>query len=220
MVLRPRVIDGIFTAASFAVIAATILMYSFGDRVLQARARERSRREIIANLNQLVATLKDAETGRLGYLLTGDEVYFRLFDDAAKSLTGVLGKVQEAQPLNFTLDSLQTIVTLVREKMTELRATIELRRNGDGAGASAMVKTGRGQKLMENLGRVIGELEREQNEKLKADLRSADEAVEARTLIFLLAACGNILFLGWAYHRISQAIEESEATRNLYGPLK
>ena len=44
--------------------------------------------------------------------------------------------------------------------------------------------------------------------------------VEARTLIFLLAACGNILFLGWAYHRISRAIEESEATRNLYGPLK
>ena len=195
-------------------------MYSFGDRVLQARARERSRREIIANLNQLVSTLKDAESGRLGYLLTGDEVYFRLFDDAAKSLTGVLGKVQEAQPLNFTLDSLQTIVTRVREKMTELRATIELRRNGDGAAASAMVKTGRGQKLMEDLGSVIGELEREQNEKLKADLRSADEAVEARTLIFLLAACGNILFLGWAYHRISQAIEESEATRNLYGPLK
>ena len=154
--------------------------------------------------------MKDAESGRLGYLLTGDEVYFRLFDDAAKSLTGVLGKVQEAQPLNFTLDSLQTIVTLVREKMTELRATIELRRNGDGAAASAMVKTGRGQKLMEDLGSVIGELEREQNEKLKADLRSADEAVEARTLIFLLAACGNILFLGWAYHRISQAIEESE----------
>jgi len=95
-----------------------------------------------------------------------------------------------------------------------------LRRNGDGAGASAMVKTSRGQKLMEDLGTVIGELEREQNEKLKADLRSADEAVEARTLIFLLAACGNILFLGWAYHRISQAIEESEATRNLYRPIK
>ena len=104
--------------------------------------------------------------------------------------------------------------------MTELRATVELRRNGDGVAASAMVKTGRGQKLMEDLGSVIGELERELNEKLKADLRSADQAVEARTLIFLLAACGNILFLGWAYHRISQAIEESEATRNLYRPLK
>jgi hypothetical protein len=41
--------------------------------------------------------------------------------------------------------------------------------------------------------------ETEQAEKLKADLRSADQAVDARTLIFLLAACGNILFLGWAY---------------------
>src|SRR6266404_2620509 len=220
MVSRPRVIAGFFTAASFAIIAATVLMYSFGDRVLQARARERSRREIITNLNQLVSTLKDAESGRLGYLLTGDEIHLRLFDDAAKFVTGALGKVEEAQYLNFTRDSIQTIMKLVREKMTELRATIELQHNGDGAAASAMVKTGRGQKLMEDLGSVIRELEWEQNEKLKADLKSADEAVEARTLIFLLAACGNILFLGWAYHRISQAIEESEATRNLYRPLK
>ena len=94
MVSRLRVVAGIFTVASFVVIAATVLMYSFGDRVLQARARERARREIIANLNQLISTLKDAESGRLGYLLTGDEVYLRLFDEAAKSLTGALGKVQ------------------------------------------------------------------------------------------------------------------------------
>ena len=220
MVSRPRVIAGIFTATSFAIIVATVLMYSFGDRVLQARVRERSRREIIANLNQLISTLKHAESSQRGYLLTGDEDYLQLFDDAARSLTGALGKIQEAEQLNFTRDSIQTIAKLVREKMTELRATIELRRNGNGAAASSVVKTGRGQKLMEDLGGVIGELEREQNEKLKADLRSADQAVEARTLIFLLAACGNILFLGWAYHRISQAIEESEATRNLYGPLK
>src|SRR5438874_9623140 len=159
---HPRVVAGVFIATGFAVIAVTVLMYSFGDRVLQARSREQSRRELIANLNRIVSTLRDAETGQRGFLITGDETQLQPFNDAARSLAETLGKIKEAQPPGFSRDSTQTIVKLVQEKMAELRSAIDLRRNGDIAAAVSAVKSGQGAKSMEDLRRTIGDLEQEQ----------------------------------------------------------
>jgi CHASE3 domain sensor protein len=220
MTSRPRFVAGVFIFTSVAVIAATVSMYLFGDRVSQARAREESRREFVSNLHRLISTMKDAEAGQRGYLLTGDETYLRPFDEAARSLADVRGKIEEAQSLGLNRELKQTIVKLVQEKMTDLRDAIELRRSGDHVAAGTVVKSGRGKQLMEDLQKTVADLEAEQTRQLEDDVKLADESIRTRTLIFLLAACGNILFLGWAYHRISQAIEEREATAIMHRPLE
>jgi CHASE3 domain sensor protein len=114
----------------------------------------------------------------------------------------------------------QTIVRLVQERMRELRAAVDLRRSGDIEGASALLKQPRGEELMNALRTTVGRLEQEQVEKMQKDSRATDEAIRLRTLVFLLAGCGNILFLGWAYRGISQAIEEREATAIMHRSLE
>jgi CHASE3 domain sensor protein len=219
MTSHPRIVAAIFIIAGVAVVASTGATYWFGNRVLQARAREQLRRETISNLQQLIATLKNAESGQRGYLLTGDEKYLEPFDDAGKILGGVLGKLKQTQTLELSRDAIQTIVRMTEGKMAELRRTIELRRHGDADAAAAIVRTGRGKELMDDLRAAIGRLEQEQGRKLEGEMRAADKAIRLRTLVFLLAGCGNILFLGWAYHRISHAMEEREATAVMYRGL-
>lgn len=208
---RPRLVAGVFVITALMVIVATALMYWLGSRSLQAHAREQSRREAILNLKQLVATLKDGETGQRGYLLTGDETCLEPFNDAAKSLADTVGKIREAEHLGFSRDSIQKIVRLIQEEIAELRTGIQLRRNGDSEAVGAVMKAGEGRKLMEDLRSAIGSLEQEQIKRLRDDSRRTDEAIRLRTLVFLLSGCGTILFLGWSYRRITQAVEEREA---------
>jgi len=84
--VRPRIVTGVFAITAAVVVASTLLTYWFGNRVLHAHAREQERRETISQLDQLVSTLKDAETGQRGFLITGDERYLQPYRDAVARL--------------------------------------------------------------------------------------------------------------------------------------
>ncbi|MEY2527531.1 MAG: hypothetical protein QOE73_2302 [Verrucomicrobiota bacterium] len=206
-----RAIAGIFIFTTSVVIVATALMYWLGNDALRTHAREQSRRAAILNLDWIVSILKDAEIDQRGYLLTGDEAHLQSFKETAKQLANAIATIRDAEQLGISHDKLQAIVRLVQAKLTELRAAVDLRRNRDVDAAKGFIKADKETKAMDKLRATVGGLEKEQLEKLQDDSRSTDNSIRLRTLVFLLAGCGNILFLGWAYHRISHAMEEREA---------
>jgi CHASE3 domain sensor protein len=74
MAVRLRVVFTVFLITAAVVIASTFLTFWFGNRVLEAHAREQLRREGITRLEQSVSNVKDAETGQRGFILTGREL--------------------------------------------------------------------------------------------------------------------------------------------------
>lgn len=219
MTSPPRIIAGIFIFTASAVIVSTALMFWLGSQALQTHAREQSHRAAILNFNWLVATSQKVETSQREYLLTGDETYLQPLNDGGKQLASAIAQIREIPHLDLRPEAMQTIVRLVQERMRELRTAVDLRRNGDTEGSIAISRKGH-QKSMDGLQATVGRLEQEQVEKLQKDSRATDEAIRLRTLVFLLAGCGNILFLGWAYHRISHSIEEREAAAIMHRPLE
>src|SRR5690348_5678547 len=86
MAVRLRVILTVLSLTCAVVVASTLITFWFGNRVLQAHAREQSRRDGIALLDQLESHLKDTETGQRGFIITGDDNYLKPFHDAAERL--------------------------------------------------------------------------------------------------------------------------------------
>jgi PAS domain S-box-containing protein len=206
--VRPRIITGAFVITAAVLVASTLLTYWFGNRVLEAHARETQRREVISQLDRLMSTLKDAETSQRGFVISGDESYLRPYEEALALLPQTIAKLRETQTLNA--EDLATISRLIDQKLTELRQTIEVRRGGGLEAAAAIVRNNAGQQIMDELRANIGRLQARETVALQSDARLSDETTRRRTWVFALTGLINVLFLWWAYQRINTAIKERD----------
>ena len=111
-------------------------------------------------LLRLLNAAQGAETGQRGYLLTGEERYLEPY--TASSAT-VSSEAAALAPLllqigvpQATVDDLRNVMA---RKLQEMQRTIELRKSGDAAAATAMVKTGEGLALMDEVRELIEDIQ-------------------------------------------------------------
>src|SRR5471032_543830 len=79
--LPPKTLIG-FSLAVVAVIIIALLSFQ-SLQTSTATARELTQSvEVLGRIQALLSTLKDAETGQRGYLLTGEEAYLSPYTDA------------------------------------------------------------------------------------------------------------------------------------------
>jgi CHASE3 domain sensor protein len=107
-------------------------------------------------LSALLSTLKDAETGQRGYLLTGDEDYLQPYamawaeiGDEFNALNG--SGLQDSRRRAGTAE----LRRLATRKLDELRQTIVLYNAGDVPAAMAIVRTNLGEQLMEQIRALV-----------------------------------------------------------------
>lgn len=100
-------------------------------------------------IGDTLSLLKDAETGQRGYLLTADPDFLAPHAKAERELPAQLAHLSalvEADPEHAA--SAREIARLAREKLEEVAHTIELRRRQLGDETLAIVREGRGRRLM------------------------------------------------------------------------
>jgi CheY-like chemotaxis protein/CHASE3 domain sensor protein len=151
-------------AALVALVAIAVLSYrALVARSDAAHALDHTD-EIQDHLHHFLSSLKDAETGQRGFLLTGVERYLDPYQlalgDIATELTTLRRLTLEDPAQQRRLD---VIAPLVDAKLAETRQTIDLQRAGDAARALAVVQSDRGHAVMERLrGSIDAMLEAEQ----------------------------------------------------------
>ncbi|NOK37411.1 response regulator [Corallococcus exercitus] len=160
--LPPSTFTG-FAVAALAVLAIALLSY----RTLQTRA---STGELVthtftvmAKLEELRSTVKDAETGQRGFLLTGGESYLSPYTLAKKTLPTQLAElralVADSAGQQQRVDRLEAAIT---EKLAELQETVDLQLRGEGRQAIAMVNDDRGLDAMRAIRDTLDEMELEE----------------------------------------------------------
>lgn len=119
-------------------------------------------------LAQTLSAFKDAETGQRGYLLTGEERYLEPYQAA---LTAIDTHIQEVRTLTADNPQQQARIAqlqpLAANKVAELGETITLRRQGKEREALAVVATDRGKTLMDDIRRIITEMDQDESTLLK-----------------------------------------------------
>ncbi|MBS0445047.1 MAG: response regulator [Proteobacteria bacterium] len=195
--LPPRAFAGFVIALAAVVIIASVSYLSLRARAGAAQLVSHTV-EVIEQLQLVLSTLKDAETGQRGYLLTGAENYLTPYVDAQALIGPRLQAVRK-----LTADSpqqqqrLDMLDKLSADKMDELAQTVALHRAGKDREAMAVVETDRGKALMDQIRAVVGEMEREERGLLArrdAEWRDATATSTRITwggsavLVFLIAA--------------------------------
>ena len=119
--------------------------------------------EVMQEVEGVLSTLKDAETGQRGFLLTGEERYLEPYVAARTALPGEVRALRGLMADNpQQLQRVDTLEQLETDILEELEQIIATRRAGDVAGAVARVRTDRGKAAMDRARAVVAEIETEE----------------------------------------------------------
>ena len=134
---------------------------------------------------QLLGTLRDAETGQRGFLLTNDHSYLGPYDKARAEGPDRLLHLRKLTADNTDQQArLNRIETLMGQKFTELGETIAYNTAGNHARALALVRSDKGKELMETIRAEASSMLDAEGALLVERQRSAN-----RLMVWALAAC-------------------------------
>ncbi|CAN5277732.1 response regulator [soil metagenome] len=182
-----------FGLAVLAVLA--IAWYAYRSVEDSARATERVTHTLAVTeqLEATISSLKDAETGQRGFLLTGTEAYLAPYNAAISALAGQLKALRSLTADNpAQLQRIETLEETTRQKLEELAQTIALRRSGDAEGALVVMRSDRGRMVMVRARALVEEMRT--NERSLLTERQA-EAQRAAMLFYTVTGIGSALLL-------------------------
>ncbi len=170
-------------AVALAVIAALgIGAYLSTEQLLETNRGVVHTHQVIEKLESVLSTLKDAETGQRGFVLTGEKEYLEPYA-AASGLLGReidgLGSLVSDDPVQA--GELEQVKALTAEKLAELRETIDLRKQSGMDAAAQVIRTGKGQKIMAGLRGAVARMQ-DREQRLLDARESASKASASRTI--------------------------------------
>jgi len=158
-------IGGGFTLALVALLVIGFVSYRSTTGLIETAGQVTHTHQVLENLDQLLSLLKDAETGQRGYLITGEDRYLQPY-------TAALGQIDQTikEIRNLTSDNphqqqrIDKLEPLVAEKLAELKETIDVRKDPQKGFETAkqIVLTDKGKNTMDDIRKVVGDMEDEE----------------------------------------------------------
>jgi CHASE3 domain sensor protein len=156
--LRFRRPDRWYLASALCILlAVSLLSYQDWAAFQRSAPQVQHSREVLEQIEQVLAYVRDAESSQRGFLLTGNPEYLEPYKTAIRSLPGSLAALRAAvdsEPAQRT--RVASLTNLISEKMGELERTVSLRQSDGFEAALAEVNTNRGERAMDDV-RQIGQ---------------------------------------------------------------
>ena len=198
-----RWLNIIFLTAAALLAASAVVTYWVGTIAVQSQQKMERNLDALKLLSNIGSTLKDTETGQRGYLLTGEDRYLEPYTRGLSELHDQIGALQQlAGAGELPRAKVDDVVHLSQQKETELAETIRLRREKGLDAAMAIVRSDRGQRLMEQIRSDITDLQALAQAEFERSSQRAWWTEFIRTTVFGALTVFNLLFLVWAYRKI------------------
>jgi len=171
--------------------------------------------QVLETVAHVLSLAKDAETGQRGYVLTGDDAYLEPHRKAIAGIDGTLADLQQLTADNPRQRSrIAALTPLLEAKLAELKRTIDLRREQGFEAALKIVIAGQGKRDMDEIRRVLGEMDLEERQLLgerrdaaEASVRGAKSTIWAgAVLAFVLVALAGFVITRSLGHQLATAV--------------
>jgi signal transduction histidine kinase len=194
-----------------SVILLSLNALFFWSFIKQKETTERvaQSRIILQKLESVFSTVKDAETGQRGYLLTGQESYLEPYNLALKTIEP---QIKELEKLTVADPSQQQrfkiVESLIAQKLAELKQTIDQKKSRGFGAAVSVVLTNRGQELMDQIRMTIQQMQGEENEQLRNWLKTREVDAQRGQLTFLAGIILTLIAFYLVYRAVHQETSE------------
>ena len=172
-------------------VSVGIVSYVNTTALIDAGSARAQSRQLLLEVENVLSAVKDAETGQRGFLLTGKEEYLEPYHSARKDIDERLQRLDRQSRDNPEQQrQLQALRPLVALKLAELKNTIGVRRTEGLESALRIVLTDVGQRHMNQMRDVAGEME---NDAIEAIGRLDQETSARGETAFFWSILGSTL---------------------------
>jgi len=217
--IKLRVVRQTAVLASAAVVLAGMVLLLLRDfrRTQDAQAWVVHTYRVINSAESLMSTMKDAERGERGFLLTGDENYLVPYDSAVAAFPKGLEELKDLTSDNPRQQArLVEINQLTEERLSVLRHAIELRKASEADAALALVRYGRGEPAMDKLRSTLDMVVSEERQLLVARTGEAEVRASRGRWVLGLGSGALVLLLVFASVVIErETVRREEITQAL-----
>lgn len=174
-----------FAIAILPVVAIGLVAYRSVNTLTESSALATHSHVVLEHLTTVLSEMQDAETGQRGYVIVGDDSYLEPYRSGSTSVSQTIKELRDLTVDNAVqqkhLDELQSPVTA---KLAELKQIIDVRRKSGYAAAEKEVSTNSGKQAMDDVRRILSEMDGVERGLLTQRADDADAAARsARTTI-------------------------------------
>ncbi len=199
-----------FFLAFAAIVTVAILSWRAQAGTVASSERVSHTSEEIRRLWSVLASIKDAETGQRGFLLTDDNRYLAPYSKASAVWVDEIAIVRALMRGNPEQERrLGVLENLCAAKMAELARTIELRHQADDAGALAILRAGTGLELMDQIRALILQMQGDERGQLIA---AEHNWLNAERQSLLIIETGAALLLALLAFAVLRALQDHRAS--------
>jgi methyl-accepting chemotaxis protein len=140
--------------------------------------------EVIAKITNLLSSLKDAETGQRGFIITGSEVFLEPHRGAVRVLGHEIEALRALTRDNAQQQARLTVLQpLIEGRLGALEEPITVRRRDGFEAAAKVVTAGEGKRTMDEIRRITGEMIAQEQELLRERRAQAEQATSWHTSV-------------------------------------
>ena len=144
--------------------------------------------QVLTALEVVLSTLKDAETGERGFIITGSSEYLEPYQSAMRQIDDQLRTVKELTADNPRQQArLPDLEQKIRERLTILESGVEFKKAGDTEAARASLTSGAGKRVMDDLRAFINQMEEDENRLLEERTEESKTSQRDTYLTFIIA---------------------------------
>ena len=174
--LTPAIMTS-FVAATAVVLAAGVIGIFSLQNVYVASASIAHTDAVKAQLNKLLSTLVDAESGGRGFVITGRETYLEPYDRARNAIPSELDQARRLTADNPDQQTdVERLTTLTGVNLDGLAEAIRQRRESGLAAASAVVATEIGRRTMDEMRAIVQRTQGREDVVLAVRTAQADQS--------------------------------------------
>jgi PAS domain S-box-containing protein len=159
---------------------------------------------VLSELEATLSTVKDAETGQRGYLLTGEERYLEPYHSAIARVNVQVAGLQQLIVDKQQQQRLRDLKIAIDSKLAELEETINLGRKKNLAAALRQVKTDRGNQIMDGIRQQVAVMTAAENQLLQQRARESQASANLTIVTFTVAAVVDWLLLVLVYYLVQR----------------
>ncbi|RZK82535.1 MAG: response regulator [Pedobacter sp.] len=156
---------------------------------------------VLSNLDGVMSTLKDAETGQRGYLLTGDKVFLEPYNGAKERVIKRIEDITaETSDNPFQQKNIKRLQDIVENRLSIIEQTIQVKERG---GTVSVVELMSGKVYMDDARNVTNNMRAEERRLLDSRTKELNDVAGYTPVLILVAAALAILITIFFYRKVS-----------------
>lgn len=194
-----------FGLSILLLVISSVVSYICIQKLLSASAAVRHTNEVIRTVDQIMSSLKDAETGQRGFLLTGQDEFLEPYTGAYNSALSNLEKVQQLTNDN-SVQQQHTVrlKQVMLKRISRMQAMIDRKRLGQPIDFTDMKV---GKSFMDEIRRITSNMKAEENRLLTKRIASQEQFALYTPIVIVIAAVLAIIISIVFYLRVIRDVK-------------